>query len=104
MAEGIIEFEQLRSADLIVDAIYKSGPHKDIRADPLDPLLACGNQGGFRTAGGLSSPRYVVLYSSQEDADWPDHLDLATGLFTYFGDNKRYGHLLHETQRGGNRL
>src|SRR5262249_49170364 len=46
----------------------------------------------------------VVLYSTLADTDWPDHLDLDLGRFTYYGDNKRPGHELHETHRGGNRL
>ena len=47
---------------------------------------------------------FVVLYSTLTDTDWPDHLDLELGRFTYYGDNKRPGHELHDTHRGGNRL
>ena len=45
-----------------------------------------------------------MLYSSLEDRDWPDGLDGATGLFVYYGDNKRPGHDLHDTPRRGNEL
>jgi hypothetical protein len=45
-----------------------------------------------------------VLYTSGSDPDWPDALDVETGLFTYFGDNKSPGRELHATQRGGNTL
>jgi hypothetical protein len=31
-------------------------------------------------------------------------LDLNTGQFVYYGDNKRPGHELHDTQRSGNRI
>jgi hypothetical protein len=37
-----------------------------------------------------------------DDVDWPDSLDEETGLFYYYGDNKRPGHDLHDTQRQGN--
>jgi len=46
----------------------------------------------------------VVLYTSGENPDWPDVLDEKTGLFTYYGDNRKPGHLLHETSRSGNLL
>jgi hypothetical protein len=60
--------------------------------------------GGFRKVGRKQQTKYVVLYSSQSDRNWPDQLDLATGLFTYFGDNKTPGSRLHETTRGGDKL
>jgi hypothetical protein len=63
-----------------------------------------GNQGGFRAAGKGNDKRLVALYSSGEDQDWPDSLDLSTGQFVYYGDNKTPGHELHDTLRGGNRI
>jgi hypothetical protein len=46
--------------------------------------------------------KLVVLYTSGENPDWPDALDEKTGLFTYYGDNRSPGRLLHETSRSGN--
>jgi hypothetical protein len=98
-------FADLRAADLIVDAVYQGGKKGHSGDDPLDPLLNCGNQGGFRTMGGrMPNTRLVVLYSSLDDPDWPDFLDLPQGTFTYFGDNKRPGRTLEDTPRGGNAL
>lgn len=101
-----IAFAQLPTADLIVDAVYEGGSNGNTSDDPLGHLLPCGNQGGFRTVGGRDgkTTRCVVLYSSQTDADWPDILDVSTGQFSYFGDNKKPGHELHDTARGGNKL
>ncbi len=31
-------------------------------------------------------------------------LDVELGRFTYYGDNKRPGHEIHETRRGGNAI
>jgi hypothetical protein len=45
-----------------------------------------------------------VLYSNQSDREWPYYLDSATGLFTYYGDNKTPGSELLDTMRGGNKL
>jgi hypothetical protein len=44
----------------------------------------------------------VVLYSSGAEVDWPHELDLTTGTFTYYGDNRQPGKELHDSPRGGN--
>jgi len=36
------------------------------------------------------------------DPDWPDSPDRETGVFTYYGDNKKPGRELHDTGRDGN--
>src|SRR5262249_33592162 len=73
--------------------------------EALSKLLpGIGNLGGFRAAGLGKDKKLVVLYTSGEDRDWPDRLDLSTGQFGYYGDNKTPGHELHDTARGGNRM
>ncbi|MCF8011352.1 MAG: hypothetical protein K9L17_10660 [Clostridiales bacterium] len=64
--------------------------------------MGCGNQGGFRIVGRPPSYKYAILYSSLDEPDWPDDLDLETGVFTYYGDNKQPGYNLHKKK--GNRL
>jgi hypothetical protein len=101
----IIPNTDITSSDLIIDAIYESSPAKNIGADVLNPLLpGVGNQGGFRAAGKGQDKTLVVLYSSGENKDWPDTLNLNTGEFIYFGDNKKPGHELHDTPKKGNQL
>ena len=99
-------FDELATADLVVDAVYEGGLAGTAADDPISKLLPVGNQGGFRFKGSIKDLdiRFVALYSSGTDADWPDFLDVHTGRFVYFGDNKRPGHKLHETQRGGNKI
>ena len=104
MSAKIVPFDELLETDLIVDAIYLGGTANNAADDPLNRLTRCGNMGGFRKVGRKEHFKYVVLYSSQSDRNWPDHLDPATGLFTYYGDNKTPGSQLHDTTRGGNRL
>ena len=70
----------------------------------VKPIPGAGNQGGFRAVGSWDAPRLVILYSSMDDADWPDFIDVYTGVFTYFGDNKKPGFDLHDTPRRGNKL
>lgn len=101
----IIPFAELSSADLIVDAIYEGGNAGNTSDDPVSKLLpGIGNQGGFRASGKNTDKKFVVLYTSGENADWPDKLDLNTGQFIYYGDNKTPGRELHDTQPGGNRI
>jgi hypothetical protein len=101
----VVSFEDLGEADLIIDAVYEGGNFKDVRADPISKILpGSGNQGGFRIAGKFQAPKFITLYTSGEDKDWPDTLNLNTGQFVYFGDNKTPGHELHDTSKGGNEL
>lgn len=100
-----VPFENLGSADLVVDAVYEGGVAGNVSDDPLGRLLPCGNQGGFRYKLDASrEPLFVVLYSDLSDPDWPDVLDSELGRFTYWGDNKRAGQRIIATKRGGNQI
>jgi hypothetical protein len=98
-------YDALPHADLTTDAVYEGAAGGHLSGDPLSKLLpGIGNLGGFRVAGRGDDKRLVVLYTSGEDVDWPDQLDLNTGQFIYYGDNKTPGHELHDTGPGGNRI
>jgi hypothetical protein len=96
--------DELATADLYVDATYQGDRSGNAGDDPLPDLLGVSNQGGFRYLGTKEQPRLVVLTTSFADPEWPDELDAETGVFTYFGDNKKPGHELHDTRRFGNLL
>ena len=103
-ARDSVQFGALAVADLVLDAVYEGGVSGTAADDPLQRLLPVGNQGGFRyrgspTRGGI---RLAVLYTSGDNPDWPDVLDVKTGVFTYFGDNRSPGSPLHDTPRRGN--
>jgi hypothetical protein len=101
----VVPFADLPTADLIVDAVYEGAPGGQLSGEALSALLpGVGNLGGFRAAGTGDTKKFVVLYSSGADPDWPDYLDTAAGTFQYYGDNKKPGHELHQTSPGGNRL
>lgn len=100
----VFEFSELPFCDLHVDAIYRGDRHGNSKDDPLSPLLNVSNRGGFRYRGTLANLQMVVLTSNMSDPDWPDTLDRETGVFTYYGDNKKPGMALHDTGRGGNNL
>lgn len=101
-----VAFGELADADLVVDAVYEGGTAGTVADDPLARLLPVGNQGGFRYAGSprRGAVRPAVLYTTATEVDWPDSLDNQTGIFIYYGDNRRPGRELHDTQRGGNWL
>jgi len=97
-----ISFESLPTANLIVDAIYEGDKDGQLATEPISNLLpGCGNMGGFRIAGKEKDKLFVALFTTGEDKDWPDTIDLATGQFIYYGDNKKPGHELHDTHKGG---
>ena len=102
------KFDELNTAPLIIDAIYESGPDKNIKSEPLHVLLPrTSNQGGFRITlrqDGTKKPAYVVIYTSLEELEWPDYLDAENGLFRYYGDNRHPGNDLHSTKKKGNAL
>jgi hypothetical protein len=101
-----VAFADLPNADLVIDCIYRGKLGQvGAGADALAHLLPCGNQGGIRFAGNLNSGyRMVVLYTSFDNPDWPDNFDEATGILTYFGDNRTSGAALAATPRGGNKV
>jgi hypothetical protein len=100
----VVKFGELLDAGLLIDAVYQGGRAGNAKDDPLGPLLKVSNSGGFRYRGRLDHLEMVVLTTSLNDPDWPDSLDRETGVFTYYGDNKRPGRKLHETPRKGNAL
>jgi hypothetical protein len=96
--------EQLASSDLFVDCLYQGGRRGNSSDDPLHLLLPVSNQGGSRIVGKKHRPKLIVLTTGLDDPDWPDEIDKEIGIFTYFGDNKKPGHELHDTPRYGNLL
>ena len=106
MANEIKSFsvDEITEAPLVVDAIYEA-LGGSMAYEPLSRMFKCANQGGFRAVksktGGF---KYIILYSSLDDVDWPDALDIYNGVVTYYGDNKKPGHDIHETPLGGNRI
>jgi len=104
ISNKVFSFGQLTSSDLILDANYEGGSQKNAGDDPISKLMGCGNQGGFRYKGSLTEGNIelCVLYSELSDPDWPDTLDSESGIFTYFGDNKKPGYRLSDTKKKGN--
>jgi len=103
-AGKIIAFSDLADTDLRVDATYQGGRAGNSGDDPLNALIKVSLMGGFRYRGSLDALELVVLTTTMNDPDWPDAIDRETGVFTYYGDNKKPGRALHETPRHGNEI
>ena len=102
-----ISFSQLRNADLLIDALYESDRTQakgSIGSEPLSKLMGVGNLGGFRPKAGKEGIMAVVLTSTRAEPEWPDSLDVYTGTYTYFGDNRSPGVEMHQTKQRGNQI
>lgn len=103
-------------AELRVDATYRNTNNW---RNPLDRFnrffrfsdgRGINNTSGFRPKsrkGGSTSATdcaFCVLVSNFGEVEWPDQLDVESGLFTYYGDNRRPGSAISDTAVGGNRL
>ena len=84
----IVPFNKISNCDLIIDSIYEGGNYGNVGDDPISKILPVGNQRGFRYTGKMDKLKYIVLYTSGEDMDWPDKIDSETGIFQYYGVNK----------------
>ena len=102
------KFKDLHKADLIVDAVYEGGTSGNTGDDPISKLFPkLGNMSGFRKVkrtDGSGKLAYVVLYTTMSELEWPDYLDVETGVFRYYGDNRKAGNSLTNTKQGGNKL
>src|SRR4051794_3005739 len=97
-------FDTLQDSDLVVDAVYEGGTRGNSGDEPIAKLLSLKVSGGIRYRGTVARPSIVALITSGRDPDWPDAFDEETGIFTYYGDNKKPGRELHETPVHGNEI
>jgi len=96
--------DHLREVDLEVDRVYGGSRKGNASDDPFPKLLGLDSGAGFRVLGQKAHTktiRLLMLKTNLSHPDWPDNLDYETGLFTYYGDNRKPGDL-HSTGRKGN--
>lgn len=102
-----IAFEELKTADLFVDAVYESNGATNLNGDVLSKLMSVGTQGGFRPVNIRNQKgraAYIVLESTNKHPDWLDNIDYGSGIIQYYGDNREPGRELHDSKRGGNKV
>lgn len=98
-----VQFYNLDKSDLFVDCVYKGGTAPNMSAESFHKLIPeCENAGGFRKRlrqDGSGKYAYIVLYTSMEELEWPDYLEVETGIFRYYGDNREAGRELTNTKK-----
>ena len=103
-----IHFDYLDKSDLIINCVYKGGNKGNIGDEPFHKLIpGCENSGGFRKKlreDNSGKYAYVVLYTSMEELEWPDFLEDETGIFRYYGDNRKPGCEITNTHKKGNKI
>jgi len=99
---NLIPHSQLDDADLIVDAVYEGGDAGNLSDDPIARLLKAGNAGHFRYCGSVENLRYLIIVCSSDTPLWPDTIDVTSGSFSCYGDNRRPGADLHDTSKNQN--
>ena len=104
-----------RPSQLRVDAVYRNTQNWKKEADEFNrffrfPDGGVDNVSGFRPkkrAGGskkITDCAFCILTTTFGEHEWPDNLDPETGLFTYYGDNRKPGKELLDTWVKGNLL
>ena len=103
-----VSFDNLRGSDLVIDCIYEGGNRGNAGDDPLPKLFPkCGSGAGFRKKNrndNTKKPAYVILFTTMDELEWPDYLDEETGVFRYYGDNRKAGRDPLKTHMKGNKL
>jgi Restriction endonuclease AspBHI N-terminal/Restriction endonuclease len=100
-----ISYYEIEFNKLVIDSTYEDSrePGSPINGQPLLKLFpGIGNMKGIRVVGNTPSWKLYVLTSTESESDWPDSLDEATGLLTYWGDNRTPGKEMHD--QPGNRF
>ena len=72
-----INYQDLQTTDLLVDAVYESNGATNLSGDVLSKLMGVGAMGGIRKRQTDDKKRlaYVVLESTNKHADWLDYVD-----------------------------
>lgn len=104
MDNKIYKYEDLEKSDLIVDAVYEGGSLGNYGDDPIHKILPVGNSGGIRKSVRSKTVNYVVLFSTNNENEWPDFFDSSTGILRFYGDNRTPGKDIKDTVKKGNIL
>ena len=100
-----VPYDNIETSNLVIDCLYEDSrePGSPINGQPLLRLFpGIGNMKGIRVIGNTPLWKLYVLTSTEIESDWPDSLDEATGLLTYWGDNRTPGKEIHD--QPGNRF
>lgn len=93
-----LSFDSIALSDLEIGSIYESrDPYKNLGCAPISKIFKLypkmrnkkslfGNVGGIRKAAKDGKTVGVLLYSDQQQRDWPDRIE--GNILTYYGDSR----------------
>lgn len=93
-----VSYYEIEFNKLIIDCNYEDSREagSPLAGQPLLKIFpGIGNMKGIRVVGRKPDWKLYVLTSTEREPDWPDVLDEATGVLTYWGDNRTPGRELH---------
>jgi hypothetical protein len=83
-----VPYNNIETSSLVIDCLYEDSrePGSPINGQPLLRIFpGIGNMKGIRVIGNTPSWKLFVLTSTEIESDWPDALDEASGILTYWG-------------------
>lgn len=102
---------------LQVDRLYRNTNNWNSEEDEFNKFFRFSDGKGINNVSGfrpkslsnskttdIESCAFCVLITNLGETEWPDELNLETGLFTYYGDNRIPGNSIESTPIGGNRF
>lgn len=107
------------NSELVIDELLRNNPsvkHPDGEFQRFFSFdKGINNAAGFRVVAKSKPAKksgrksaadlaFVVLVTTFGESEWPDSLDLETGHFVYYGDNRHPGTETNKTTLGGNAL
>ncbi|MER2126824.1 HNH endonuclease [Solibacillus sp.] len=104
----IFAYKDLQSADFISDSIYESEGKKIFnKLFKIGDFKSLGAQGGIRRAsvevpGIKGENAFMIIIDTQKQDDYPNNYDSITKTLTYYGDNRKVGNDIFNTQLKGN--
>ncbi len=110
----VVEYADLKGADIVVDTLYRWGPNGTRNGETVSILMNTESSGGFRRLkkksvgdrpmASAKDLAYICLTSSMSEREWPDYLDVSTGILRYYGDNRKANKDMFDTPKQGNQI
>lgn len=108
---------QLNNSYLRLDKLYRNTNNWKNPEDEFNTFFRFEDGKGIQNVSGfrfksrsdiddrdITNCAFCILITNLGEVEWPDELNLETGIFTYYGDNRVPGSAIDCTHVGGNKL
>lgn len=102
---------------LLIDKLYRNTNNWKNPLDEFNNFFRFSDDKGINNVSGfrpktrsdikdkeVTNCAFCVLITNLGEPEWPDELNLETGQFVYYGDNRHPGKAIDDTPVGGNKL